>query len=120
MKEVCEEASQITRKASKASSSSISSDNDNDDGNIDSDKTFEEYMACYQRKKMATLSDKKRKEFVHDCLFLQEENKLPRGTMDVLQKKYEISERMVRNLWLQVRDSLKQGELDIDLGTEKK
>ena len=86
LEEVCLEAAKITR-ASKESSSSISSDDDNDDVDIDSDETFVEYMACYQRKKVVTLSDEKRKEFVHDCLFVQEENKLPKGSMDVLQKK---------------------------------
>ena len=81
---------------------------------------LEEYMEWYSRKKMVTLSDSKRKEFVHECILLQKNNKLPRGTIKVLQEKYNISERTARLFWGKIKKSLGQGSTDIDLSSSKK
>ena len=69
---------------------------------------------------MVTLSEAKRKEFVHDCTLMQEDLKLPRGAHKELQEKYNISERTCRGLWTKVKTGLEAQDLNIDLGISKK
>ena len=57
---------------------------DNDIFDQDKNQELEDYILRGSRKKLVTLSDKKRIEFVHDCILMQSGLKLPKGASEEL------------------------------------